>query len=121
MSHTIYYSYHNPRDMVDYFICLFFIVLFMKLFITKKELLIGVISEDVYLGLKRPANLTFTTVKKVCFYGDGRSEYKFQTRPSPSHDPGDIGRLLILSVRGHEISEHRSQTSHHYSYYHCGL
>ena len=51
--------------------------------------------------------------------GDGISGYMFQTGPSPSHNQGEFGILLIFFVHGHDISGHRSQTSHHYSY-NCG-
>ena len=45
--------------MVDCCVYLLIIVVFMKLFTTTKYVISGVMTEDLDLGLKRPATITF--------------------------------------------------------------
>ena len=45
--------------MVDCCVYLLLIVFFMKLFTTTKYVISGVMTEDLDLGLKRPATITF--------------------------------------------------------------
>ena len=53
--------------------------------------------------------------------GDERSGYRSQTRPSPSHHSGEIGRLLDFYICGHERSGHRYQTRQFSLYNHSGI
>ena len=50
--------------------------------------------------------------------GDGRSVYRSQTRPYPSHHSGELGILLGVSISGQDKSGHLSQTSQFPSYNH---
>ena len=49
----------------DCCVYLFILVVFIKLFIVIKDVIVVVTIEDVDLGLKRPATFTFTIVEKV--------------------------------------------------------
>ena len=51
--------------MVDYCIYLLLLDVFMKVFMEMKEMILVVIMEDMDLGLKIPANITFTIIEKV--------------------------------------------------------
>ena len=48
--------------------------------------------------------------------GDGRGGYRSHTIPFPSHNIGEIGRLLGFSVHGNDRSGNRSHTSQLPSY-----
>ena len=52
----------NQLIMVDYFVYLLLLVMFMKFFMKIKAVILVVMMEDVDLGLKRPATLPFTIV-----------------------------------------------------------
>ena len=39
--------------------------MFMKLFMTMKEMIVGIIMKYLYLGLRIPDNLPFKIIKKV--------------------------------------------------------
>ena len=51
--------------MVDCCVYLLIFVLFMKLVTTMKEVIVGVMMENVELGLKRPATITLTTTEET--------------------------------------------------------
>ena len=51
--------------MVDCCVYLLLIVVFMKLFTTTKYVISGVMTEDLDLGLKRPATITFKIMQKA--------------------------------------------------------
>ena len=53
--------------------------------------------------------------------GDGVSGYRFQTRSSPSHHPGDLVRALGFYSYGNYISGHRYHTRQLHSYTHGRL
>ena len=55
----------NQVIMVDYFVYLLLLVMFMKFFMKMKAVILVVMMEDVYLGLKRPATLPFSITGKV--------------------------------------------------------
>ena len=52
----------NQESMVDCCVYLLLLFLFVNLFMEIKEVIVVVITEDAYLGIKRPATLTFTIV-----------------------------------------------------------
>ena len=49
---------------------------------------------------------------------DGRSRYRSQTRPYPSHNSGEIGRSLGFYIHGRDKSGHRYHTIQFYSHNH---
>ena len=51
--------------MVDFCVYLLLIVVFMKLFTTTKYVIAGVMTEDLDLGLKRPATINFKIMEKA--------------------------------------------------------
>ena len=57
---TIHYSSHTQVIMVDYFIYLLLLFIFIKFFMTTKEVIVGVMTEDVELVIKRPSTVLFT-------------------------------------------------------------
>ena len=108
----------NQVGVVDCWVYIFLLGRFKKLIMVMKEVIIVVMTEEVYLGFKTPSILRFTTVYIVdC---DGRGVYKSQNSQYPYHNQGGIGILLGVYVDGDDRGEHRSQTSHITSHNHGG-
>ena len=55
----------TQANMVDLCIYLLLLVVFMKLFMATKEVILVLIIEDVDLGLKRPATIIFKIAEKL--------------------------------------------------------
>ena len=110
----------TPMTMVYFCVYLMLIFVLMKMFISMKQFIVVVITEDVDLGIKIPATLPLTTADKGLMMM-GEADKGSQTRPTTYHNPDELGRSLGLSVNGNYRSGHMFKTIHLPSYKHGGL
>ena len=64
-SQTIHSSYHKPGDLGRFCFYMLLLVVFTKVIMSMKEVIVAVTVKDVDSGLKRPATLHFTLVEKL--------------------------------------------------------